>query len=156
MDSKQDLEKQVFIAAREQGISSVLFRNAIGRKLGLSITDWECLSLLTIKGVSTPTELARYTGLTTGSTTAMLDRLEKANLIRRQPNPNDRRGVLIEINRESALNQKAKTVVGPVQKAHRELLASYGDDELQTIIDFLTRFTQNVKEHTEAIEKDQS
>ena len=77
MNFKRDLEKQVFAAARDNGISSVLFRNVIARKLGLNITDGECLSLLSIKGVSTPTELARYTGLTTGSTTAMLDRLEQ-------------------------------------------------------------------------------
>ena len=152
MISKKDLQKQVFIAAREQGISSVLFRNAIGKKLGLNIADWECLSLLTIKGISTPTELAHYTGLTTGSTTAMLDRLEKANFIRRKPNPNDRRGVLIEINKQSM------EIVGPlvlgVQNTHKELIASYSDDELETIEDFLTRFTKNVIEYTKIIEKD--
>ena len=76
--TRQDLERQVMMAARDQGVSSVLFRNAIGRKLGLSVTDNECLSYLAIKGEATPSELARYTGLTTGSATAMLDRLEKA------------------------------------------------------------------------------
>lgn len=154
MASRDDLEKQVFLAARDQGISSVLFRNAIGRTLGLSITDWECLSLLTIKGISTPKELAHYTGLTTGSTTAMLDRLERAELIRRMSNPKDRRGVLIEINQLSATNQKAKEVVGPIQKAHHELIASYSDKELATIVDFLSRFTNNVQEHTNILEKD--
>ena len=67
----RDLEKQVFAAARDNGISSVLFRNAVARKLGLNLTDGECLSLLSINGVSTPTELARNTGLTSGSTTAI-------------------------------------------------------------------------------------
>jgi hypothetical protein len=56
---KEDLEEQVAIAARESGVSSVLLRNAIGRKLGLNITDMDCLVLLFIKGVSTPTELDR-------------------------------------------------------------------------------------------------
>lgn len=152
MASKQDLETQVFIAARENGISSVLFRNAIGRRLGLNITDSECLSLLTIKGISTPTELARYTGLTTGSTTAMLDRLEKAKFIRRRPNPNDRRGVLIEINKQSA--ETVGPLVAGVQRAHNKLIASYSDKELETIADFLTRFTENVKEYTKRITKD--
>lgn len=151
MNSKQDLANKVFMAARDQGISSVLFRNAIGRKLGLSITDWECLSFLTLKGTSTPTELAHYTGLTTGSATAMLDRLEKGGFIRRKPNPHDRRGVLIEINEEKAAASKS-LVVG-VQKAHKELLDHYTAKELETIADFLTRFTQNVKDHTEKIEK---
>ena len=143
MGSKKDLEKLVFIATRDNGINSVLFRNATARKLGLNVTDSECLSLLSIKGVSTPTELARYTGLTTGSTTTMLDRLEKAKFIRRKPNPKDRRGVLIEIN------QQYRKTVGPfiagLQKAQSELIASYSDNELETIADFLTRFTDNVK-----------
>jgi ABC-type iron transport system FetAB permease component len=59
VDSKKDLEKQVAIAARENGISSVVLRNAIGRKLGPNITGMECLGLLFIKGVSTATELDR-------------------------------------------------------------------------------------------------
>src|ERR687898_2648202 len=117
MDKKKDLEKQVMITVWEQGISSVLFRNAIGRKLGLNITESECLSLLSIKGISTPTELSRYTGLTSGATTAMLDRLEKAKFIRRRPNPKDRRGVLIEINKRWA--ETAGPLVAGVQKAHK-------------------------------------
>jgi DNA-binding MarR family transcriptional regulator len=150
--SKTELEKAVFIAAQGQGISSVLFRNAVGRKLGLNVTDSECLSLLAITGISTPTELARYTGLTTGSTTAMLDRLEKAHFIRRKPNPNDRRGVLIEIHHH--WRETAGPLVAGVQKAHREMIASYSDQELATITDFLTRFTENVKNYTKLIEND--
>lgn len=152
MNFKRDVEEQVFAAARDNGISSVLFRNAIARKLGLNITDSECLSLLSIKGVSTPTELARYTGLTTGSTTAMLDRLEKAQLIKRKPNPKDRRGVLIEISKK--WTETAGPLVAGLQLAHAELIASYSDEELETIADFLRRFTYNVTQHTKMIEKD--
>jgi DNA-binding MarR family transcriptional regulator len=152
MDRDRDLERQVMIAVREQGISSVLFRNAIGRKLGLSITESECLSLLSIKGISTPTELSRYTGLTSGSTTAMLDRLEKVEYIRRKPNPKDRRGVLIEIDKKWA--ETAGPLVAGVQKAHKELIASYTDKDLETIADFLTGFTENVREQIKLIEKE--
>jgi DNA-binding MarR family transcriptional regulator len=152
MDTTRDLEKQVFAAARDYGISSVLFRNAVARKLGLNITDSECLSLLSIKGVSTPSELARYTGLTTGSTTAMLDRLEKAQFISRTPNLKDRRSILIEINK------KWTDTVGPlvagIQQAHAELIARYSDEELRTIADFLISFTNNVTEHTKMIENE--
>ena len=152
MDAKKDFAKQVFRAARENGISSVLFRNAIRRKLGLNITDSECLSLLSIKGVATPTELARYTSLSTGATTAMLDRLEKAKFIKRKPNPNDRRGVLVEIDK--IWTETSGPLVAGVQKAHQELIASYTVKELETITDFLTRFTKNVKEQTKTIEND--
>ena len=149
MNANQDLEEQVFLAAREYGVSSVLFRNAIGRTLGLNVTDSECLSLLSIKGVSSPTELAHHTGLTTGATTAMLDRLEKAGFVTRKPNPKDRRGILVEITKQ--YTETVGPMVAGIQKAHAELLATYSDKELETIADFLTRFTENVTEQTKKI-----
>ena len=41
-------------------------------------------------------ELAEHTGLSSGAMTNRLDRLEEAGLVRRVPDPNDRRGVLVE------------------------------------------------------------
>ncbi len=152
MDSKKELQEQVFSATREYGVSSVLFRNAISRKIGLNVADWECLSLLTLRGISSPTELARYTGLTSGSVTTMLDRLEAAEFITRKPNPNDRRGVLIEVNRKStpAVGQ----LVGGVQKGLKEIIENYSEKDLKTIVGFLNAFTMNVRKHTDAIEED--
>jgi DNA-binding MarR family transcriptional regulator len=146
------IEEKVMMAARENNISSVLFRNAIRRKLGLNITDSECLSFLSIKGALTPKEIGRYTGLTTGSTTAMLDRLEKAQFIRRKANPRDRRSSLIEINEK--WTETSGPLVAGVQKAQAELIASYSDEELAIIVNFLTRFADNVKEQIETIEED--
>lgn len=147
MAASHDSIQKVLAAARDQGISSVLFRNAIGKKLGLNATDAECMSALSIKGGnSTPTELGHYTGLTTGSTTAMLDRLEKAGYITRKPNPDDRRGTIVTIS-ENYMNAAAPLVAG-VQRAHQELLAQYSDKELALIADFLTRFTKNVTDQT--------
>lgn len=150
MDSKKELELQVFSAARDQGISSVLFRNAMSRKLGLSATDSECLSFVSLKGTAAPTEIARYTGLTTGSTTAMLDRLEKIGYVQRMPNPNDRRGVLVKTT--DAWTAASQPLVVDMQRAHKELLAGYTAVELEIIADFLVRFTKNVQNQTRVIE----
>ena len=137
--SKSDLELELIMAAREYGISTTLFRNAIGEKLGVNVTDMECLALVFFKGLATPTELSRYTGLSSGATTAMLDRLEKAELIERQPNPKDRRGTLIAVNRNSI------HTVGPLfattRKAQNQLVSEYTADELELIAGFLRRFT---------------
>jgi DNA-binding MarR family transcriptional regulator len=137
--TKKDLEHRVIMGAREYGISTTLFRNAVGEKLGVNVTDMECLALLFFKGIATPTELSKYTGLSSGATTAMLDRLEKAKLIQRQPNPDDRRGTLISVDKNSV------TTVGPMfadtRKAQDTLVASYSDQELQIIADFFERFT---------------
>lgn len=151
MKSKSDLEKQVQMLVREYNMSTVLLRNAVSKKAGLNITDMECLSLLTIKGISTPTELAQYTGMTTGAATVMLDRLEHANLITRKPNPKDRRGTLIEINIESMA--KIGAIFGGTQKAQQELIESYSTDELLTIANFLKQFAANLVSQTGVIDK---
>jgi len=151
MNTKKDLEGRVMMAARENNISAILFRNSIRNRVGLNITDSECLSFLAIKGVLTAKDLSHYTGLTTGSTTAMLDRLEQAEFIRRKPNPDDRRGVLIEIHEN--WTQTVGPMVSGIQKAQSELIASYSEAELEIIADFLTRFTDNVKKYTQMIEQ---
>jgi len=152
MEAVKDLQMQVVKATQDYGVGSVLFRNAIGRKLGLNVTDIACLNFLLIKGAATPTELAHYTGLTTGSATTMIDRLQKAHMITRTPNPHDRRGLLIEINQKTRETMLLPLVSG-VQQSQRELLDSYSKAELQAIADFLTRFTQNITEHTARLDK---
>jgi DNA-binding MarR family transcriptional regulator len=154
MGSEQDLQLTVLLAARDAGIGTILFRNALAKKLDLNLTESLCLTILGIKSVSTPTELARYIGLTTGSTTTLLDRLEKRSFIRRKPNPHDRRGVIVEI--EETYAKTAQALVAGIQKAHRELIASYTEEELEIIADFLHRFAENLREHAEEIESGSS
>lgn len=138
--AKQALEQQVLLAAREYGVSTTLFRNAVGARLGLNVTDMECLALLFFKGIATPTELSKHTALSSGATTAMLDRLERAGMILRRPNPDDRRGSLIEVN------PSARQTVGPlfttVRDAQATLLAHYSEDDLALVGDFLRSLTE--------------
>ena len=134
---KKDLVKQVSMGAREYGISTVLFRHAVGETLGVNVTDMECLALIFFKGLATPSELARYTGLTSGATTAMLDRLEKARLIERRPNPQDRRGTLIVLTNERTEEVGAMFASG--REAIDKLTSSYSESELETIADYFRR-----------------
>jgi DNA-binding MarR family transcriptional regulator len=100
----------------------------------------ECLGLLFTKGISTPSELARYTGLSSGATTAMLDRLERSGLIERRPNPDDRRGTLIALVKSGA--EKIGPWFASVREAQNELVASYSEEELRIIGDFFEKFVK--------------
>jgi len=135
--SKNDLVKQVNWGASEYGISTVLFRHAAGGILGINVTDMACLALIFSKGLATPSDLARYTGLTSGATTAMLDRLEKAHLIERRRNPQDRRSTLIVLT-----NERTKEV-GDMFASGREaidrLTMSYTENELELISNYFSR-----------------
>lgn len=137
LQNNSDLKRQVVIDSRENGISYTLFRNAIGKKLGLNTTDFEGLDLIFFRGVAAPSELSTYTGLSSGSTTAMIDRLQKSGLVRRENNPNDRRGTLVVIDREAALN--VRPLFTSVRVAQNELLEHYSTQELELLSDYFKR-----------------
>lgn len=147
--AKTDLKKRALAAVREYGVNLTQFRNAMNEWAGLNATDMECLRLLFQKGVATPTELARHTGLTSGATTAMLDRLEKAGLIERRPNPNDRRGSLIAPEKSSA--EKMASWFESARHAQDELLSTYSESELEIIADVFERFARLWNEEREKL-----
>lgn len=138
--TKAELKQRALMAVRDYGIHLMLFRNAMSEWAGLNVTDMECLRLLFSKGVATPSELARQTGLTSGAATAMLDRLEKAGLIVRQPNPNDRRGTLITPAASAA--EKAASWFASARTAQDALISRYSEHELEIIADVFERFTK--------------
>jgi len=79
------------------------YERAVGTVLqgfGLSIADFDVLN--TLRRVSDqigcrPSDLARSSLITTGAMTSRLDRLERAGLILRTPDPADRRGLLVRL-----------------------------------------------------------
>jgi DNA-binding MarR family transcriptional regulator len=65
---------------------------------GLTWADWKILSALTRKEQPRSAgKLAEIAELTSGAMTNRLDRLGEAGLVRRLPDPGDRRGVLVEL-----------------------------------------------------------
>lgn len=151
--TKIELKKRALNAVRDYGIYLTLFRNAVSEWAGLNTTDMECLRLLFLKGISTPTELSRHTGLTSGATTAMLDRLERAGLIERRPNPDDRRGTLIVPAKSAA--EKAASWFESAREAQDELVSSYSEEELEIIADVFERFAQLWEQEREKIQRGQ-
>lgn len=70
---------------------------------GLSHGEWKVLSSLHWAGSPyrrSAGELARIADLSSGAMTNRLDRLEEAGLVRRLRDPDDRRGVLVELTDE--------------------------------------------------------
>jgi DNA-binding MarR family transcriptional regulator len=150
--TKTDLKRRALAAVREYGIHLTLFRNAMSEWAGLNPTDMECLRLLFLRGVATPSELARHTGLTSGAATAMLDRLEKAGLIERQPNPDDRRGTLVTPAKSAA--ERAASWFESARNAQDELMSSYSESELAIISDVFERFTKLWDQEREKVRRD--
>jgi len=122
-----------FIAA------TILFNQKVADRCGLHLTDMQCINLLDLLGPVTPGVLARYTGLTTGGVTVMLDRLEKAQMVKREPNPSDRRSVLIRIN--AAKLKKINTLYSGINEQFAALLEETPESELRSVVNFFSRMS---------------
>jgi DNA-binding MarR family transcriptional regulator len=102
----------------------------------LSFGDFDVLNTLRRRGDeqgTNPSDLAQSSLITTGAMTARLDRLERAGLIRRAPDPTDRRAVRVHLTEageqlaEQALRAVIaadKTFLEPLSQRQRESVAS--------------------------------
>lgn len=69
---------------------------------GMTLPEWHVMSHLRLKSDrrSSPGELAADLELSSGAMTSRLDRLEEQGLVRRLPDPKDRRGIVVELTPE--------------------------------------------------------
>lgn len=96
VSSRSRLLEELSAVSRRYMASYALFNQAVADHLGLHPTDLQCLNLLTLEGAPVTTgRVAELTGLTTGSATRLVDRLERAGYVVRERDAEDRRRVLV-------------------------------------------------------------
>lgn len=95
------------------GEAADLFGQVVADRLGLARSDLQVVGLLEGRGPQTAGQLAEGTGLTTGAVTGVIDRLERAGYVRRDPDPGDRRRVIVKLlpDRLGALSRLWEPVV---------------------------------------------
>jgi DNA-binding MarR family transcriptional regulator len=77
--------------------SSQYFKAQRALELQLGPSDIAVMGHLFFEGAQAPGQLSAWMGVTSGTMTALLNRVEKAGFLRRQPNPEDRRGQVITL-----------------------------------------------------------
>ncbi|MEM6589907.1 MAG: MarR family transcriptional regulator [Pseudomonadota bacterium] len=102
--------------------------------VGVSRNDLRCLNMLA-EAPAKPSKIAAELGLTTGSVTTLLDRLEKANLAKRERDPNDRRGIIVHPT--SYLFETLGPIYLGVAKEIERIAAEYSADERQAAVKHL-------------------
>ncbi|MGW4474931.1 MarR family winged helix-turn-helix transcriptional regulator [Nonomuraea sp. NPDC004354] len=135
------------IGAEMQAFQSAVddFDAAAARALGVNRTDIRCLEILLRHGEITPGILGPALGLTTGSVTAMLDRLEKLGYLTRSPDPGDRRRVVVRPTEKVAA--MAEELYGPFAVEGETILSRYTDEQLETIARFLRESRELYQRH---------
>ncbi|MFI6740366.1 MarR family winged helix-turn-helix transcriptional regulator [Nonomuraea sp. NPDC050451] len=129
----------------------MLHGHASAKACGLGATDLYALNILELAGPMTPGELGARTGLTTGPTTRLIDRLEQAGYVRRVPEPDDRRKVIVEpIGKPAELDQ----VMAPARQKVGEIVAGYSAEQRALLFDYFDRAAQAYQEAAEHLRSD--
>lgn len=89
-------------AVRRLAVAQTRTAMVASRRRQLNPTSWAILSELSLEGELTNGQIAARLGMSTGGVTPALDRLERAGLAVRRPNPADRRSSIITVTEEGA------------------------------------------------------
>ncbi len=139
--STKELVDRVGVAVRRMGAQTVLASDVIAGLFGLHKTDLESLDLIHLHGgACSAGELSKATGLSSGSTTALIDRLVNAGYAVREADPNDRRRQIVRLLDEALAPIRA--VYAPIQAEMYKLWSGYSPRDLALIEEFITRSTQ--------------
>jgi DNA-binding MarR family transcriptional regulator len=124
---------------RRMSAQGVLLSSAVAERLGLSSSDLECLDVVMMAGPEpvTPGQLGAATALSSGAVTGVVDRLEKAGFVRREPDPADRRRVRI-VPVEPRVRELAAHYERLGQRM-QALWSQYTEEQLRVVLDFARR-----------------
>jgi DNA-binding MarR family transcriptional regulator len=128
------------------------YESAISRRLGINATDTAALGELMMNGPMSPTDLARRLQISTAAVTTVVDRLNAADHVTREPHPTDRRGVLIVLTPETV--RRAMRTLMPVASAINSTLDEFDESERAVIGRYLDLVVERQREALLAEQQD--
>lgn len=116
-------------------------QEAVFDEFGLGRGEVGALSALRIAGAPyrlSPTRLGKGLMLSSAGVTSRVDRLERRGLVRRLPDPDDRRGVIVELTDKGL--EVVDAAVAALSKSDRELLERLDPQEVRQLEGLLRKF----------------
>jgi DNA-binding MarR family transcriptional regulator len=146
---RQDLRTQL---AREMPwyiSAAVRYQIAIANQLQMPVTDVHALGALLEFGAIGARRLAELMGMTTGATTRLVDRLERAGFVTRAADPDDRRRVVVRLVEERIAD--IGRLYEPMDQRWRKQVAGYSGEQMQFLVDFLRAGREHAVAETAAL-----
>ena len=136
LKKRKALMGQMQFLGQMASTETAMFHQAAAARYGLGITDMKTISTLQQEGPMTAGQISRRLSLTSGAITNVIDRLAAQDLVKRTPDPKDRRKVIVIVNQ--AKLETGENVYQSMGEAFDKLLQTYSTQE----IEFLVRFYQ--------------
>jgi DNA-binding MarR family transcriptional regulator len=124
----------LFTRLTRVGLLVDAFQHRCLDEFGLRFIDHSVLRVLELVGKPhqmSPSELADLLLRSTGGMTQILDRLERAGLVARAPDPDDRRKVMVALTPKGLATADAANLV--YKRERDRLLADLSDDEIEQL-----------------------
>lgn len=137
-----EARRRVLAHLRELGREMDEMSRAVSRSLGLNHTQLRALDHVLREGRLSPGELSHRLGLSTGSTTSLIDGLEELGHLRRLPHPSDGRRVVLQATDRA--RREGRQAFRPLGDRLAQVLQSCTADELVVI----ERFLHQLREET--------
>ena len=133
-ERRKTLMEQLQLLGEVVNTETALFQHLAAAQYGLGITDMKTLSILLREGPMTAGEIGKRLSLTSGSVTTLIDRLERQDLVKRQPHWKDRRKVIVTANQEKLAS--GGDVYRSMGEAFARLLETYTTEQLEFLVQF--------------------
>lgn len=116
------------------------WEHGVVRGKGLTLPQAHTLEILGDQGEMRMKELAGKMGVTTGSLTVLIDRMEKKGLVRRKPHETDRRSILV------TLTEKGSLLFADHHDLHigltRDITAGLSDEDIRRLAALLGQMSE--------------
>jgi DNA-binding MarR family transcriptional regulator len=150
-ESKQELLTAIGDAFRINQNKADVFDDVASEILSINRTDMRAMDIVSRRGRVTAGELAKEAGLTTGGVTAVVDRMERAGLLKRVRDPDDRRRVWLETT--PLVLEKTMPIWGPMQELWESWARNLTRDQLEFLLRFLTESNELMEEQIERLRR---
>ena len=112
------------------------------RPLGFAMSHLPVLRALAERGALSQKELAREARVEQQSMAELLVRMERAGLVEREPNPDDKRGSLVSLSRTA--RARLPKAAAALHEGERQAMAGFDDEEKALFIELLQRVKKNL------------
>jgi DNA-binding MarR family transcriptional regulator len=137
---------------RDLATAVIAFHEAGARRIGMTAAERKCAGLIAELEKTTPKQLAEATGLSTGAITGIVDRLECAGYAKREPNPQDRRSVIIRALNTERLAKETRPIFASLTEAMTGLDEGYSPEQRRLILQHLADTIAILREQTAKVE----
>lgn len=145
-DGRQLAEVMAALAAFREAERAVA--RAAQRHMDLGASDMKALRFIMEAAdrgeTATPSAIARHLGISTASTTKLLDRLERAGRVRRVAHPSDRRALAIEVDPETRAD--AIATMGRPQALREAAVLRLAPEERDVVARFLRGLAADLRQ----------